>query len=475
MTDRVPKAVVICTALVGALALIFFAYERPGYFVSLRNLAGLLFLELILAAIWLYRKIYFVVTIVVFTLAGTNFPGATAWNVGRWVLLGVGALVGTAMMLKERRSEFSLFHVTAAFALLAALVSAAVSRYTVVSSLKVLSLVLLFTYASTGVRLAVAGRENRFFSGLLVGCEVFVAIVTVFHFLGRDIMGNLNSLGAVMGVVAAPILLWGTLLKQESFAHRRRVVLYAISMYLVLVSHARAGMLAAFIACGLLCLGLRRYALLMQGIGIIAILTATTAIVQPETFSQTVSALTADVVFKGKDPDKGVLSSRTSPWENAVDSIREHFWFGTGFGTSDKGEDVRGVGPNLTTGQTSSEHGSSYLAITEWVGMAGVLPFILLLGILLAKVGRAVLWMWRTGNPANGAVPLAMVAVAGIIHAGFEDWLFAPGYHLCIFYWSMAFILVDQVSALNPAGSRSAIWRSQRAIPPRFSSVAPLQ
>lgn len=278
-----------------------------------------------------------------------------------------------------------------------------------------------------------------------------------------------------MGVVAAPILLWGTLLKQEAFAHRRHVVFFAISMYLVLISQARAGILAAFLSCGLLCLGLRKYALLMQGVGIIAILTATTAIVQPEAFSRTVSALTADVVFKGKDPEKGILSSRMSPWQNAVDSIKEHFWFGTGFGTSDKGEEVGAVGPIFTGGRTSSEHGSSYLAITEWVGIIGIFPFILLLGILLVKVGQAVRWMWRTGNPANGAVPLAMVMIAGIVHAGFEDWLFAPGYHLCIFYWSMAFVLVDQVLALNPASSYSAISWNPRVARPQLNSVVPLQ
>jgi hypothetical protein len=25
----------------------------------------------------------------------------------------------------------------------------------------------------------------------------------------------------------------------------------------------------------------------------------------------------------------------------------------------------------------------------------------------------------------------------------FEDWLFAPGYYLCVFFWSLAFVLVD--------------------------------
>ncbi len=475
MTERIPKAVVICAALVGALAISWVAYESPENFTSQSNLAGLLFLELMLASVWLYRKIYFVVTVVVFTLAGTDLPGGAAWNTARWVVLGLGALVGAAMMLQERRYKFGLFHATAALAVLAALVSAAVSRYTLISSLKVLSLTLLFVYAATGVRLAVIGRENRFFSGLLIGCEIFVGIVTICYIFGRAILGNPNSLGAVMGVVAAPVLLWGTLLKQEPFAQKRRLLFYGISMYLVLSSHARAGMLAAFVSSSLLCLALRRYKLLMQGFGLVVILTAIMAIIQPETLFRMVPAVTSDVVFKGADPEKGLLYSRTSPWENAMDSIRKHFWFGTGFGTSDKGESVGAVHLDVTTGQTSSEHGSSYLAITEWVGMAGVLPFMLLLIILLGKVVQAVRWMYRTGDPAHGMAPLAMVMVAGMVHAGFEDWLFAPGYHLCIFYWSMAFVFVDQVLSLGVSGSQSHFLWSARFIPPQFRSVTPLQ
>jgi hypothetical protein len=36
-----------------------------------------------------------------------------------------------------------------------------------------------------------------------------------------------------------------------------------------------------------------------------------------------------------------------------------------------------------------------------------------------------------------------MVIFAGLIHAAFEDWLFAPGYYLCVFFWSVAFVLID--------------------------------
>jgi hypothetical protein len=80
--------------------------------------------------------------------------------------------------------------------------------------------------------------------------------------------------------------------------------------------------------------------------------------------------------------------------------------------------------------------------------------------------------MSRTLNPAHAAVPLAMVVLAGIIHAVFEDWLFAPGYYLCVFFWAMAFIFVDQVRALPVANPRSVhFWRAQ-AIPQDLGTVA---
>ena len=461
MAERITKTFV--PVAIALLAVAYFAYARPRYFTSQMYLEGLLLVECLAAAIWLYRRVFFLVLVITFLLAGFDPPLGTVWTMGRWAILGVGAVVGTVIMVRERSHRFGSVHVLAAFAVLAAVVSAAVSHYTVLSFSKVLSLFFLFLYTVTGPRLAFSGREDRFMKGLLTACEIFVAAIAVAHFMGRDVLGNPNSLGAVMGVVAMPILLWGLLLKQESFAHRRRVLLCGVATYLTFSSHARAAILAAFLACGLLCLGLRRYRLLAQGIGILVIITAVSAIVQPEAFSETLSALNADVLYKGKDPTQGLLSSRKSQWDETIDTIREHFWFGTGFGTSDNGQVGSGdIGKFTTTTATSTEHGSSYLAITAWVGILGVLPFFLLLVALFRRVARTVLWMVRTGNPAHAAIPLAMVVFAGMIHAAFEDWLFAPGYYLCIFFWSMAFLLADQAPFQRWADSHvSFLWRSR--------------
>jgi O-antigen ligase len=473
VSKPLPKSIAVAAMVLGPLLLALIAYSRPGYF-NQTYLGGLLLFECLAAAVWMYRRVFFALVIVAFLFAGIELPVGSVWTAGRWAILGVGALVGSSIMLRDRKYHIGWFHVLAMFAVLAALVSAAVSRYSTLSFLKVLSLLTLFIYAGTGARVAAAGRENRFFAGLLTGCEIFVGAVGAAYFVGIEVMGNPNSLGAVMGVAGAPILLWGILVSEETFPRRRRTALFAVALYLTFASHARASMAAAFICCGLLCVALRRYRMLINGIVVISIVVAAAAILQPERFSETVAALTDTVIFKGKDPSEGLLQSRLSPWQAAVDSIHNHFWFGTGFGTSDNGLDAtENVGKFSTVVAASSEHGSSYLAILTWVGMVGVLPFVLLIVTLLRKVVETVVWMRRTGNPYHPAVPLAMVMLAGMLHASLEDWLFAPGYHLCVFYWSVAFIFVDHVPVLATADARQVFfWRAQ-ALRPGLGDVAP--
>lgn len=454
MTDRLPKIVLISATILCSLLLPYAAFSRPGYFANVNFLGGLVFLELMVAALWMYRSVFFPIVVMSFLFAGANLPVGRFWTAGRWAVLGLGGFVGLVMMLKDRRYHFSFFHAVAVFAVLAAATSAAVSRYSGVSVLKVLSLASLFLYAGTGARLAVEGREKRFFAGLITGCEIFVAVIGLASLAGIEAMGNPNSLGAVMGVVGAPLLLWGILIAETSFIRRRRLILYFFCAYLVFTSHARAGMIAAFVSCAFLCVALRKYRMLAQALVILSILVAVYAIVRPEAFSQTMSSFTAKVVFKGKDPTRGLFESRTNPWQDAIETIQNNLWFGTGFGTTDNGQDAReNLGNFSATSATSQENGSSYLAIAMWVGMIGILPFLMLLAVLLMKIARTFKWMWTTRTPFHPAVPLAMLILAGLVHATFEDWLFAPGYYLCVFFWSLAFVFAD----IAPSSSRSQI------------------
>jgi O-antigen ligase len=250
--------------------------------------------------------------------------------------------------------------------------------------------------------------------------------------------------------------------------------MFVVCLCLLGYSNARAGMVAAGISCGLLCLSLRKYRLLLQGGGIILILIATAAILDPAHLSNSAAELTSTVLYKNGEPSQGMLGSRESPWQKSVDTIRNHFWFGTGFGTEDNGEDASDRLVNFSSSKgITTEHGSSYLALMIWVGMLGVLPFILLLLVIAGKVYRTVAWMIGTGSAYHPAVPLAMIMVAGMAHAGLEDWLFAPGYYLAVFFWTMAFILVDLAPAAPHILPRVASSWRPRSLRQGLDSVAP--
>jgi O-antigen ligase len=470
VNERSLKAVMIAGAVFCPAALLFLAYSRPGYFTSQIYIGSLLLLEALAAAVWLYRQVFFPIVMVAFLFAGVDLPVGAFWTQARWFFLAVGAVVGSVIMLKERSHHYGLFHVMATFAVLATVISATVSQFPGVALLKALSFGLLFLYAGTGARLSVTGRESRFFTGLLTGFEVLVVALAFFYAVGTEAMGNPNALGAVMGVGAAPVLFWGALLDEPRWVKRRRWVLYGVAMYLTFHSHSRAGMGAALISSGLLCLVLRRYRMIGQGVAIVTILVAAGAIFQPERMSNAASSLTTSVVFKGH-AESSLLASRETPWKAALDSIDNHFWFGTGLGTVENPDSSTAVsGMFSSSSDVTAENGSSYLAILAGVGMIGSLPFLLLLLLLLGRVFRTISWILRTGNPCHPAVPIAMIIVAGLIHGGFEDWLFAPGYYLCIFFWSLAFVFVDVAPQSVP--SVALAWRF-RAAQQRIGGVVP--
>jgi len=469
VTERIPKGILVVALFLGPLFLVFASYSRPGYFTSPTILGGMVLVEFLLASIFLYRRVFFPLVILAFLLAGVDLPVGAFWAEARWAFLAVGAVTGALLMAKERSHHFGLFHALATFTVLSALVSAAVSQYTNVAFLKALSFVLLFVYGSTGARLAVTGRENKFFSGLLTGCEIFVAAVAGFYALGIEAMGNPNSLGAVMGVVGAPILLWGVMLDEGDMLRRRRLVLYAICMYLAFQSHARAGMAAALISSAVLCITLRKYRMALNGASIILVAIAATALIRPHDFSEAVESLESSVIYKGATQGD-LLASRASPWRAAVDSIKAHPWFGTGLGTVENSNDpTKRNAMFASNAKVTTENGSSYLSILSGVGVLGTLPFSLLLFLLVGKIVRTISWLAKTGNPCHPAIPLALVLIAGLIHAGFEDWLIAPGYYLCVWFWSLAFIFVDVVP---PKVTTSAVAWRWKALPRDLSGVA---
>jgi len=445
------KFVLPATIAASSLLAIYIAVSRPGYFNNLDSLAALCFLEFLLVVIWHYRILFFPLLLAVFLWAGMVLPLTGVWTSGRWFVLAAGALVGLLIYLREHQQRLGLFHLVALSCVITALVSAAVSAYPNMTLLKAMSLLLLFLYGSTGARLAVLGREAIFFSRLLLGCELVVYITALAYFGFRfPIFGNPNSLGAVMGVVAVPVLLWGKFTSTRTLVRRRLTFALVLGLALLFSSYARAGIAAAVVSCVVLCIALRQYGTLLRG-AVFALLLAALVMTTIPFHEQPSGSLTTIFVYKGRQED-GVLASRRPAWDETVSAIQSHLWFGNGFGISQTSREVVEQSRSFESlRDTTREHGNSYLALTEWVGLLGDIPFLALLLMIVGNVGRALAEMRRTGNIFSPAVPLAGVLFAGLVHAAFEDWLFAPGYYLCVFFWALAFIMADIVRPAVPS------------------------
>jgi O-antigen ligase len=371
--------------------------------------------------------------------------------------------------MKQPVHPFSGFHLVAAFCVMAAAVSSMVSSFPLVAFSKTARLLLLFFYAGTGARLAIKGQEQRFFGWLMRAIEVTVYISAAAYFGARQaIFGNPNSLGAVMGVVGEPLLLWSVFIADRgSVLRRRRAFALIICLVLLFFSRSRAGILAALLSSLALAVFSRRRRLAFQ-ISVAVLLTAVLAVaVTPsESDNEDIptkpedSSLKSFYLYKGRS-DGGILGSRRSPWQEATATIKETPWFGTGFGTAanEFGDDVE-VGLYSSNTHTVREHGNSFLAILESVGLLGVIPFAALVIMQIVNLGRAWFWLAKTGDIYDYAVPLTLVTTAGLVNACFEDWLFAVGYYLCVLFWIFAFALLDYLpkTAKTAAAQSIPTW-----------------
>jgi len=261
-----------------------------------------------------------------------------------------------------------------------------------------------------------------------------------------------------------PVMLWAALTAEDRRERQRRYVALLLCAVLLYVAVCRAAIVAdAALMIGA-AIALRRPGLLVRVAFAGALFLELMAVANPAHMSEWMDTLSGRFIYKidGQPTHTGVFGSRKSPWEDTISAVKQHPWFGTGFGTSDLGE--AGVDPDQSSTYTlegsNREHGSSYLAMAEYMGMLGILPFVILLAMLARAAARVFSWMRRTGSASHYAVPFAMITLAGLIHASFEDWLFSAGSYLCVFFWVSAFLLIDLTSpqdAIAPSvASRSA-------------------
>ena len=435
----------------GCVLLGLVIFVRPQYLANPQFLGAAVAAQILLFSLARYRKSFFVVLMVAFLWAGIDLPLSDSWLQGRWIVLAIGALAGLAIYMRDPNHRFGLIHLLALSCVLSAVLSASVSAYPQEALLKSLSLFLLFLYGATGARLAVPWFEpQKFFRKLLVACEVIVYVTAVGYFLLRwSIFGNPNSLGAIMGVVVVPVILWGFLCAESSMTKRRLGLCLALATALLMSTYARAGIAGAAVACFMVCIAMRQYRLMIGGLAASLAIAALTAVLIPQPMGMIEDSrpksVTSLFLYKGK-PGADLMASRRGPWDQTVAVIKQHPWFGSGFGTSVTEQNATHfefTRTRFVDSRMIREHGNSYLAIVEWSGLLGGFPFYLLIGTTVLQAKAAFMRLRRSGDIFAPAVPAAAILVAGLIDAGFEDWLFAVGYYLSVFLWAMAFILAD--------------------------------
>jgi len=480
--NDIPRKYKLVILSAGGILGLLWLLGHLGYLRNTVYLGGLIVIEVVLTSLWHFESIFFLLLMGSFLWAGMDLPWTGVALTGRCFVLAVAAVAGFIMWMRQRKHSYTSFHLVAVFCVTAALVSAMVSSDPRTSILKVLSLFLLFAYGATGARLAIRGREVKFVFGLLRGIEVMTYATAIAYLAGSRVWGNPNSVGAVMGVVIAPFLLWGLLIADTRAQRYRRFGALCICGLLLYSCLSRAGMLSATIGVLTMLVALRRQRLLIQGTFVVLTFVAIAAMVQPSHFDELVTTFTQNVVYKGK-PQGGVLGSRRSPWQQTTAVIREPPWFGSGFGTSDMGQFAQGTSLSLapstgglyTREGANREHGNSYLALAEYVGLLGLIPFSVLLFLLGRMVANMILWMRSTSNPRHCAVPLAVMLLAGMVHAFFEDWLMAVGYYLCIFFWVSTFWLADLMPEVVPILVRGASPAHPRAQFPPPDGLVPIR
>ena len=256
-----------------------------------------------------------------------------------------------------------------------------------------------------------------------------------------------------------PVILWSVLTTRPGDRYYRQVVALLLASALLYSSVARAAILAVGVAAVILLVALRRRRLLSK-FGFVLVLAITSmAVLTPRSFDSLSQNFVSNVIYKNHDRG-GVFASRTGPWGQTVDSIKKHPWLGSGYGTRSTS-----LGTSLQQELTNSnisaaEYANSYLAIVDYMGFVGLLTFGTLLLVIVWRLARVWLWVHKTGNFTHYIVPIALIVTVGLIHAGFEDWLTAPGSYFCIFFWPFVFLLMDFSPDSGAASAKRIIFSS---------------
>jgi O-antigen ligase len=428
--------IVALVAVGSVLFLLLLSVKRP-YLFGESNLLGLFVLLVAGLIASQYKTHFWTILIGVFFWAGSAFPLAGGMNIFRWVMLGLAASLGVAYYARmANRIAFNYLHLLGLFTVSATFASIMVSVNPTLTALKAMSLAALFIYASIGARALWARNPEPLVRKLILMSEVLVYITALCYAASFEVWGNANSLGLIMGCLCWPVLLWRYILPAGHRGTPRRVIPLLLCGALLVSSLSRASIVAALLTSMFLLVGSRRYRTLLMGATLFAAILLNMFLVAPERFQNA-----SDAFLYKKGEHGNVMDSRQKPWERSWRSFRDHPWLGLGFGAADNSA---GWHPTYATvASQTRERGSSYLTILETTGLIGALPCALLILALIREIWRVFSWLRRSGKVNQPAVVAAVIIMAGLVDAFFEDWLLAVGYYMSVIVWVLAFSLRD--------------------------------
>jgi O-antigen ligase len=447
------------SAAAGVIFLLYLSTHRP-YLFSQRNLLGIAGLIIAGFIATKYDTFFWTLFAAIFLWAGSDIPFAGGMQLLRWAILALAAFLALGLYARSpSQLEFNYLHLLGFFTIVAVFASALVSVNPMLTALKCLSLSALFIYGAVGVRILWGRQPEPFLRRLCLSVEGLTYFTAACYAASFQVWGNLNSLGAITGVLCWPVLLWQFVLAKSRREYLRRGFAVGVCGYLVILSESRASMLAAFLCSMLLLISARRYRLLMVGISLAVVVLTMVYLVAPERIQRAQETL----LYKQGKRNKGILQSREEPWKKSLASFREHPWLGFGFGVAETSADWQ-VSFHTPAFQTR-ERGSSYLTFLEGTGLIGAIPFGLLVIGLARDAGKVFRWLRISGKVGHPAVPAACLVVGGLFHALFEDWLLAVGYYMSAIFWLIAFSLRDWMSCPDSVPHETVAVREMPSMP----------
>lgn len=141
---------------------------------------------------------------------------------------------------------------------------------------------------------------------------------------------------------------------------------------------------------------------------------------------------------------------RLDEYRNALAIIREHPWFGVGFGDAPSIELQAGVS-------------SIYLTIAERAGLVGLLAFLISVGVI---VWRGLRCAWRGDGGEDGDLALCFTAAfaAALVVGLVDHYFFNPQFpHMATLFWVLAGAVVALVTPAGYERARQGVSSTQKS------------